>query len=277
MRLVNGVPAETLPLSDRAIQFGDGVFRTIRMQAGRLAFWARHYRKLAADCTALGIPAPDEKTLLAEIRLLVQDAGWQDAAVKLIVTRGESVRGYAIPDGIQPNRIVQIAPLPRYPEHLYRDGAMVRLCETRAAWQPALAGIKHLNRLENVLARREWHDPGILEGLMLDRDGHVVEGVMSNILAGFDGELHTPLLDCSGVAGVMREVALEAARRIGWRVAERPIPYPELLSAQRVWICNSLLGMMPVSRLADRTWQVSECPELVFETGRMEKEESPCV
>lgn len=277
MRLVNGEPAGTLPLSDRSIQFGDGVFRTVRLQAGRLAFWGRHYRKLAADCAALGIPVPAESVLRAEIRLLMQGTGWQEAVVKIIVTRGESLRGYAVPEGIRPNRIVQFAPLHRYPENLFRDGAAVRLCETRATWQPALAGIKHLNRLENVLARREWQDPAILEGLLLDRDGHVVEGVMSNLLTGSEGELQTPLLDGCGVAGVMREVALDAARRIGWRVSERAISCAELLDSQQVWICNSLMGIMPVGRLADRCWHVNADSELVGEAGRMEREESPCV
>ncbi|SFN39855.1 4-amino-4-deoxychorismate lyase [Formivibrio citricus] len=256
MRLVNGLPADSLPLADRAIQFGDGVFRTIKLVDGGLAFWKRHYTKLCADCVALGIVPPEETDVLADIRTLLNRSGWRSATVKLIVTRGESARGYAIPPDIHPNRIAQIAPLPAYPSSLYRDGARVRLCNVRAGWQPALAGVKHLNRLENVLARQEWSDPAIQEGLLLDRDGHVLEGVMSNVLVKLDGQLVTPLLDGGGVAGVMREVALEAARRLGWPVAERALTLDELLRAERVWLSNSLIGLVPVSVLDAQRWNI---------------------
>lgn len=277
MRLVNGVPVETLALADRSIQFGDGVFRTVKCQAGRLAFWVRHYRKLCADCAALGIAAPAEALLLEEIRQLLGQTGWQDAVFKIIVTRGESVRGYAVPADIVPNRIVQIAPWSAYPQQLYREGAVIRLCATPATWQPALAGVKHLNRLENVMARREWADPAILEGLLLDRDGWVLEGVMSNVMVLLDGVLVTPLLDSGGVAGVMREVALEAARRLDWPMAERPLPLDVFLQAERLWLCNSLLGLMPVAALEEQRWLVEEMNPLACEVKQMEQEEWVCV
>lgn len=276
MRLLNGQPAEALPLTDRAIQFGDGVFRTIRMQAGKLFFWVRHYRKLCADCAALGIPVPAEALLLGEIRLLMEHTGMSDATIKIMVTRGESSRGYAIPADIRPNRIMQVAPLPAYADVLYRNGAVVLLCQTQASWQPALAGVKHLNRLENVLARQEWSNSAILDGLMLDRDGNVVEGVMSNLLIWRDGHLVTPLLDSAGVAGVMRDVVLDAARRLGWHVAEGRIPLTDLLSAERVWLSNSLLGLMPVRQLAQQCWPVDVDSALAMKVAHMAQDESLC-
>lgn len=277
MRLVNGQSAQTLALTDRAIQFGDGVFRTVKCCDGKLAFWTRHYRKLCADCATLGITAPDEAVLLDEMRQLLAQTGWHDAVFKIIVTRGESARGYAVPAGIVPNRIVQIAPWSAYPQQGYREGVTIRLCRIRACWQPALAGVKHLNRLENVMARREWSDPAILEGLLLDRDGQVLEGVMSNVLASLDGALVTPVLESGGVAGVMREVALEAARRLGWPVAERVLPLEVFLQAQQVWLCNSLLGLMPVAALEKQRWPVQEMHPLACEVKQMEQEEWVCV
>ena len=278
MRLVNGCQSETLPLSDRAIQFGDGVFRTIKCQAGKLFFWARHYRKLCADCTALGIPAPSEKILRSEISQLASQSGWQDAAFKIMMTRGETARGYAFPADIQPNRIVQIAPLPLYPDALYREGARLHLCQLQVSWQPALAGIKHLNRLENVLARQEWSDPAILEGVLCDREGNAVEGVMSNILMRTGNILHTPLLDSAGVAGVMREVVLAAAQRIGWSVNEQKISLQQMREAERVWICNSLLSLLPVREMAGQNWRIEAAPSpLEDEIARLEKEEMQCV
>lgn len=277
MRLVNGSLAETLALADRSIQFGDGVFRTIKCRSGKLAFWARHYRKLCADCAVLGIPSPAESVLLNDIRLLLTQTGWPDAVFKIIVTRGESARGYAMPAGICPNRIVQIAPLAAYPETLYQEGAQIRLCKMRATWQPALAGVKHLNRLENVMARREWAAPAILEGLLLDRDGGVLEGVMSNVLALQGGELVTPLLESGGVAGVMREVVLGSAQRLGWPVAERALLLDQFLASERVWLCNSLLGLMPVARMGLQCWPVETSSSLAQEVARMEQEEWLCV
>lgn len=273
MRLVNGQAAELLSLNDRAIQFGDGVFRTIRLEQGRLVFWARHYRKLAADCAALGIEAPAERTLLDEARSLIAHSGMRDATIKLIVSRGESQRGYAAPAECRPTRIVQISPLPAYPERLYREGARVRLCETRASWQPMLAGVKHLNRLENVLARREWSDPSILEGLLLDRDGFVLEGVMSNVIVLRDGVLQTPQLDGGGVAGVLREVALDAARQLGWRVDACRLSLDDLRAAERVWISNSLMGLMPVAALDAHGWRVDFCDGLTVEIARMMRDD----
>lgn len=273
MRLVNGQVAEFLSLNDRAIQFGDGVFRTIRLSQGRLVFWGRHYRKLAADCAALGIEAPSERALLNEARSLIVQTGMQDATVKLIVSRGESQRGYAAPAECRPTRIVQISPLPAYPQRYYREGARVRLCATRASWQPALAGVKHLNRLENVLARREWSDPSILEGLLLDRDGFVLEGVTSNVLVLRDGGLQTPLLDGGGVAGVLRDVALDAARQLGWRVEECRLTLEDLHAAERVWISNSLMGLMPVAALDTHGWQVDSVRELGMEIAKIARED----
>ncbi|MDR3410063.1 MAG: aminodeoxychorismate lyase [Formivibrio sp.] len=277
MRLVNGNPAQALALADRSIQFGDGVFRTVKCRAGHLAFWARHYRKLCADCAVLGIAAPAETQLLDEIRQLLAQTGWPDAVFKIIVTRGESVRGYAAVADIVPNRIVQIAPRHAYPAQGYEQGVTVRLCRMRASWQPALAGVKHLNRLENVMARREWSDPAILEGLLLDRDGNVLEGVMSNVLALSDGKLVTPRLDTGGVTGVMREVALDAARRLHLPVAEQALALETLWAADRVWISNSLLGLMPVVSLDGHFWQVEKLHPLTREVVQMEREEWQCV
>lgn len=277
MRLVNGKWIDTLALTDRAVQFGDGVFRTVKYASGGLVFWERHYRKLVADAAVLGITAPDEALLLDDIRRLLVKNRFTEAVFKIIISRGESGRGYAIPAEIQPTRIVQIALLPDYPDEVYAVGVTLRLCTIRAGWQPALAGVKHLNRLENVLARREWDDPAILEGLLLDRDGNVLEGVMSNVLARFGNELVTPVLDAGGVAGVLREVALEAARQLGWRSSERRLSRNELLAADRVWICNSLIGVMPVAALGASCWQVDAPDPLREQIARFEEKETSCV
>ncbi|QZA78056.1 aminodeoxychorismate lyase [Deefgea tanakiae] len=242
MRLVNGASSDSLNLSDRAIQFGDGVFRTMKVTAGQIEFWSQHYAKLASDCARLGIVAPSEAILLAEIAQLAP----VDHSIKIIVTRGESARGYMMPADIVPNRIVQRAALPLYASNLYTEGAVLRVCETQASWQPALAGVKHLNRLENVLARREWSDPAIFDGLMLDRDGFVIEGVMSNVFALINGVWSTPKLDCSGVAGVYRDMLLNMNACDDIHAIECDLKLVDLFAADAIFVCNSLAGCVPV-------------------------------
>ncbi len=258
MRLINGLPAERLDLSDRAFQFGDGVFRTLYVRDGKVPFLLRHLARLRADALALGINAPDDATWLADLRAAVTG----DATIKLILTRGETPRGYAYPADLQPNRIVQTSPLAP-PRIFAGGGARVRVCDTRAGWQPRLAGIKHLNRLENVLARAEWQDPAVFEGLLLDRDDHVIEGCMSNLLILERDQLLTPVLDGAGVAGVMRDVVMAAAGQLGWPVAQARLTLPRVLAARQIWLCNSLIGLVPVGELASVTWGTDEADAML--------------
>ncbi|MEN9659876.1 MAG: hypothetical protein RL571_3341 [Pseudomonadota bacterium] len=248
MRLLNGQPQDVISMADRAFQFGDGVFRTLRCEGGQIEFWQRHYARLQQDCAALGINCPAEAVLLEDLRIITP----VDAAIKIIITRGETIRGYGTSDFLTPNRITQCAALPNYPKYLHQQGANVRVCSTKASWQPALAGVKHLNRLENVLARREWQDPSIFEGLMLDRDGWVIEGVMSNVLVLCDTHLFTPKLDQSGVNGVMCEVAFDAALQHGFAVEKRALTLDDVKKADAVWLTNSLVGLLPVANICDR-------------------------
>ncbi|WP_410497647.1 aminodeoxychorismate lyase [Chitinibacter sp. S2-10] len=253
-KLVNGQAAETINLTDRGLQFGDGVFRTIKVLNGQPVWWARHYAKLVHDCAQIGIVAPSEASLLADIEQLKAD----NHTLKIIVTRGETARGYVAPADLSPNRIVQIAPLPAYSPDLATHGVKLRSCSTRASWQPALAGIKHLNRLENILARREWSDPSIFDGLMFDRDDFLIEGVMSNVLVLLDGVLCTPDLSESGVSGVCRDMTLLAATQLGIPTAVCKINRRQLSQAQALWVCNSLAGLLPVISLDELHWPVAD-------------------
>jgi 4-amino-4-deoxychorismate lyase len=248
--VVNGELDGVLAVGDRGLAYGDGVFRTLRCQGGRVAFWGRHYAKLAADCAALGIACPDEATLLTDLSALAP----RDATVKITITRGLAQRGYACDPTAPVTRIVQVSPLPAYADTLYTQGASVRLCAWPLAIQPGLAGIKHLNRLDQVMARREWQDPAIFDGLMCNTRGELVEGVISNMLLLRDGVVQThPLADC-GVAGVTREVALALAADLGWGVSLNPPTVVELRAADAVFLSNSLAGIVPVRCFEDRYW-----------------------
>ena len=251
MMLVDGVPAEAIPVTDRGLAYGDGVFRTLRAVDGRPLHWPLHYAKLHSDCAALGIPCPPASVLLSELRSA--GAGHPQASVKIMVTRGSGPRGYAPPQPCVPVRIV-IAEARTLPSQNPAAGVTVHPCRLRLAHQPALAGVKHLNRLENVLARAEWSDPAIAEGLLLDQQGQAIGGTMSNLFIVEAGVLITPELSRCGVAGVTRTRVIELAQKAGLACRVERLPLQRVLDADEVFLVNSLIGLWPVARLADHTW-----------------------
>lgn len=244
--LINGQDSTTLSAQDRGLLYGDGLFETIAIRNGAPLRWERHLQRLMLGCERLGIPCPDVTTLTLESLDLCK--GHDRAVLKLIVTRGVGGRGYRAPAQLQPTRILARHPWPDYPDHA-RDGVRVRLCDMRLAQQPALAGIKHLNRLEQVLARAEWNDEDIAEGLLFDREDHVIEATMSNLFLVCGGQLITPDLSDCGVAGIMRTMILEIAADIGVMCNVRPVARAELFDAAELLLCNSLIGLWPVRQL----------------------------
>jgi 4-amino-4-deoxychorismate lyase len=230
--------------------YGDGVFRTIAVRSGRARNWPRHFRLLAQDCERIGLPAPDESTLRGEIARVAPD----DATVKVVLTRGASGRGYAFPENIAPNRIVvAYPPTPAVPDEA-SAGVRVRRCRLVLSEQPLLAGIKSLNRLENVLARAEWRDPGIREGLLVDARERLVEGTMSNVFLTVRGTLVTPDLSRCGVSGSQRERVLDFARAEAIPCEIRDVEFGEIREAGEVFLTNSVIGILPVVALDERRW-----------------------
>ncbi|HSO05967.1 MAG TPA: aminodeoxychorismate lyase [Pelomicrobium sp.] len=251
--LIDGSDTQVLPATDRGLAYGDGVFRTFRVRQGRARHWELHYDRLVADCAALGL-TPPAADLLAE-ELLQVGASEADAVGKIIITRGSGARGYD-PAGAQHcTRLVGIGPMPRWPEDR-RQGVRIRVCDFRLGGQPRLAGIKHLNRLENVLARAEWTSPEIAEGLLLDERGRVVEGTMSNVFFVRDGILLTPDLSRCGVAGVQRSRILAAAPALGMQAAVAELTLDDVFTCDELFLVNSVIGLWPVRALDRREWPV---------------------
>ena len=252
MILVNGIAADSVAASDRGLHYGDGVFRTVTMRGGKVLHWPLHLAKLQADCRRLGIECSSDKALAPDIEAIAHAT--PDCVVKIIVTRGTGIRGYAPPALASPTRIVIASPLAANTQA--GAGAHLHLCALRLAHQPALAGIKHLNRLENVLARAEWNDAAIAEGLLCDLDGNVVGGTMSNLFIVERGALVTPDLARCGVTGVTRQRVMLIAQHNGLRCSIENIPLQRVYDADELFVVNSVIGLWPVSRLAHKTWPV---------------------
>ena len=263
MILVNGAATDSVAVTDRGMAYGDGVFRTLLSRRGRPLAWARQYRKLAHDCAALEIACPSEEILAREVARAVDAA--RDEVVKIIITRGDGARGYAPPQPSSPTRIVMSGPVPGYSEDFSRSGVEVRLCRTRLAFQPRLAGVKHLNRLENVLARAEWTDPAIPEGIVMDDDGHIAGGTMTNLFLVEEGRLVTPGLARCGVAGVTRERVMEGAARRGIACREEPVTQQRLLDAGEALLVNSVIGVWAIKACAGRPWSPGDWARRVRE------------
>jgi 4-amino-4-deoxychorismate lyase len=251
--VINGQATDCLSSHDRGLLYGDGVFETFAVEDGQPRFWLRHLARLAVGCNRLGIALPEEKRLLEESRSLI--SGVDRRALKIIVTRGCGGRGYRPSSSAAPTRIIQLHPWPDYPESCRESGVRVRLCRQRLAHNPALAGIKHLNRLEQVIARGEWNDPVIMEGLLLDAEDRLVEGTMSNLFLIRDRVLMTPELGRCGVAGILRTVVMELAAGIPMPVQVRALGLGDLREADEVFLTNSLIGIWPVIAIDGRSYR----------------------
>jgi 4-amino-4-deoxychorismate lyase len=249
---INGIAADCVDAADRGLLYGDGLFETMAVHKGRVSSWSRHMSRLLAGCERLGFPAVDTVQLAHEADELL--AGTGRGVLKVIVTRGSGGRGYRLPEKVVPRRILQLHPWPDFPPAAREAGVAVRLCATRLCHNPQLAGIKHLNRLEQVLARREWDEPQIGEGLLLDVDGRLVEGTMSNLFLVREQLLLTPDLRRCGVAGIMRSIILEQAERRSLRAEIRALDSADLLAADEVFLCNSLIGIWPVRAVDGRPY-----------------------
>lgn len=250
---LDGVPEGALSVTDRGLAYGDGVFRTLRLGGGHPLHWQLHYQRLLDDAARIGLACPPADLWLDDIAALAAQHG--DGVIKCLLTRGAAARGYAPPAAAsRPTRLVMWSAEPHYPPEHSSVGIALRLCELRLGHQPRLAGIKHLNRLENVLARAEWSDAAWAEGLLLDVDGHMVEGVMSNLFWRSGEQWFTPRLDRCGVAGITRDrliAHLQAAGRPPQEILALP---DELERADEALVCNSVIGLWPIRAFGQRRW-----------------------
>jgi 4-amino-4-deoxychorismate lyase len=252
--LINGSFNGVISALDRGFSYGDGVFRTIKVVQGLPEHWPVHYQTLVKDCSAIGIVCPSADDLINDFKQLFS-IDESVAVAKIIVTRGEGERGYNPPAVTHPMRVMIKSKLPNYPQANFDDGVALHLCETRIAHQPRLAGVKHLNRLENVLARMEWQDPLVADGVMLDVVGNVIECTAANIFARYGNLLITPKLDQCGVAGITRHQILNRAMHLKLQTAVETFDLNKLLAADEIIICNSLFGAWQVRQFNHQHWK----------------------
>lgn len=248
--LINGEEKDTININDRGLQYGDGLFETMAVRNGKIHLWESHWQRLALGCEKLIIILPNKEILEKEISLLCLNESESQFVIKLIITRGAGQRGYAFVKEQNTTRILSSHPWPNYPEFYQTEGVAVRYCKTILSENKYLSEIKHLNRLEQVLARNEWDADDFQEGLMLSQQGLVIDGTMSNVFAVKDNRVFTPDISMCGVSGVMRKHVVAIAKEIGFEVYEKNFDKSELERADELFLTNSLFGIWPIRLIA---------------------------
>ncbi len=262
--LINGVTADYLNVNDRAIHYGDGLFETILCSENKLLYWSQHYLRLQRSAQRLKLRCPDEDVLLGDIRSLLklnETPGSKVCSIKIIITRGSSDRGYVIPKKTNEKRIVLMSALAADYSSLLSGELLsgeLYICKNQVSINESLAGLKHLNRLENVLARNEWNDTAnnqFIDGLMLNARQQVIEGSMSNVFAIKENNLYTPDLSQSGVNGIMRDMIIDAAGRNNIQLSILNLKLEDLYEMEEIFISNSLIGIRSVNKIDASLYQ----------------------
>ncbi|MEL6710472.1 MAG: aminodeoxychorismate lyase [Pseudomonadota bacterium] len=257
--LLNGRPVD--PADQPVNSFGDGLFETIAIRQGQPCLWTYHLQRLQRGCHRLGIPFPQSDQLLAEANQLTSSHA--QAVLRIVLSVPPSHRGYQRPADYQPDRYLSCHPWPEQPLYHAVDFPIhLQTCQTRLGSQPLLAGIKHLNRLEQILARRELRLPAV-EGVMCDQQGQVVEGTMSNFLVLQETGYITPPINTCGIAGVVRQLVLGTAAQQAISVREATFSLAELRQAKAVYVMNSLLGVRPVAALNGQVYPAAQLPDFL--------------
>jgi len=243
--LINGAQQSKISIFNRNIQFGDGLFETCVVANKEILFWVKHFARLNRGCDQLKISRVDESVWLSDVKKALSLCSYNRCAVKLILSRGESLRGYGFKDDIKPVRAVIVSELQKA---TFNHSFSLEYCQSGYDSNPKLAGIKHCNRLEQVLARASLKSD---EGIMLDENHHVISVTQGNIYAISGNTLITPKLDKCGVEGTRRAVILDLATLLGIKVKVDTLSVEELGQADEVFISNSIIGIQSISQIGN--------------------------
>lgn len=250
---VNGVLDAAISPLDRGFAYGDGVFETCRYSYGSIPLWSSHRERLLHSAGRLSIPFDGDvlARYLDSMLAYLNDEHIEQAVIKITLTRGVGGRGYRLPDQVAPTYCIGVFPGSPLQTEQYRRGVNVRICDLRLSQVPALAGMKHLNRLEHILARAEWKDE-FAEGLLLDTHDRVVEATVSNLFVVKHNQLFTPDLSAAGVAGIMRKTIIDKlAPALGLDCHIKDITLDFLHTADEIFLSNSIYGIWPVNIVTD--------------------------
>ena len=252
---VNGtvVPAEEARVSvlDNGFAFGDSVYEVLRTYGGLAFEPGRHFHRLRASATRLGISVPaSDASLLAQVDTLLARVAGGESYIRIVVSRGLGDCSYNF-DSVQGPTVVMIQkPLMPYPASQYADGIKVAAVGIRRNHPRALdPAIKSSNLLNNILAVREAQARGAEEPVLLNQDGFLAEGASTNVFLVRDGTVFTPPLSAGILAGITREVVLEVLPGLGLPSREPPLRLEDLLTADEAFMTSTTREVVPVTKV----------------------------
>lgn len=248
--LVNGKSTQQTSALDRGLLYGQNVFETITVLNGKACLLEQHLERLQRGCNVLGIPF-DIALLTREISELIEHQS--KSVLRVTLTMGEGGRGYLNPSKPKSTRILSLHSYPDHPVSNWEEGIELGIVDIKLAHQPALAGIKHGNRLEQVIARTQWRE-NWQEALLHDHNNNIIEGTQSNVFILNGRELSTPSLELAGVAGVVREYIISNAHKLGLSVKTVSLSGDNIEAADAVFLSNSVIGLWPVKKLNSRLY-----------------------
>jgi 4-amino-4-deoxychorismate lyase len=249
----NQLNAEQLQY-DRGLHYGDGLFETIAVKSGVAELLDEHISRLEKSCERLNFSKIDFQKLKIEVEQ--QSKSFSKSVIKIIITRGSGGRGYSIPKEVKYTYLILHYPWPEYNPDKWIKGIAIMKCDLVLANQPVLAGMKHLNRLENVLARIELNNTEFEEGLLCDSNNNVIEATSSNIFIVYNNKIITPKLDKCGVSGIMRDKVIKYSAENGNPVNIQDIPYTLLFEADEIFLTNSIIGIWPVRKVNEKIYNL---------------------
>ena len=264
--LINGVFSNKVSVFERGLAYGDGLFETMSWQnfnikecPNKVEFWTRHLQRIFMGCRTLSIKPPNTKILDNYKNKILKKAntlGLNKGILKIIITRGIGGRGYKYDKDIKPTIIFLAFPISMYPEKFYKKGVSVKFCDSKLSSNENLVGLKHLNRLDSVLARAEWNNQKIFEGLFCDDKENIIEGTMTNIFLVRENTLYTPEIKKSGINGIMRQVVIDNYKNFFDQIKITKISRNNIRKFQQIFLTNSVLKIMPVAKIEENKFSV---------------------
>lgn len=255
--IVNGATTSSIAVDDRGLAYGDGLFETMRFEVGQIPYLSFHLDRLFRDSSRLALNLSREAltATLTDVLQQATEAKQNTGLLKVIVTRASGKRGYGVQGDESVNIIAQVFPAPDYSNQFAKEGVAVYLCDYRLPINPPVAGIKHLNKLDYVMASLEWNSKPFQEAILCDSGDRVVEASSRNIFIVRDDKLLTPRLNNAGVAGVMREIIIQNSETVIARaVTEAELSIDDVLSADEVFLTNSVTGIWPVKEIMGKSY-----------------------
>jgi len=247
--LINGIETTQIAATDRGLAYGDGLFSTIKIESGIVQLWDYHLQRLQLGAKKLFFPEVDWLLLTNEVQYLANSiAQHSDAVIKVILTRGTGGRGYSVAGCHSPQRILSIHAFPEYYKHWQQNGIKVVQCKQTLASNKQLAGLKTLNRLEQVLIKHELETLQAVEGIVCDNNGDVIEACSANVFIYLENQWLTPKLDAAGVAGVKRQQIIDLAKNSDINIVETQIKSKHFFAAEAACLTNALMDIVPITQ-----------------------------